>query len=329
MKHADLEQAFEAALKGHLEKASSVAEVATKLLEDIAREGALSFMKRYLGIRWCVGDPGRSIRALATWPALPKHARDFGGIVSERGRPDLTLEKLVMSPQWKGLFTEEELAVARARQPRRENRKIERKSQELLESLEDEWPETGGDSESEEWARKTRNAVRQLARSKQKFQRSKTSALKELNPPAIEEWLDACWTEELLEQIPQMVKRTMLLDDLLIPENCSVPPEVDVYVREAVRCYIFGLWQSSVAMARATLELALQDVLKSNDQLAALIQRAANLSRLDRKHEEKARRVKTVANGVLHFHPTTDKQALDVVRDARAVLIHLYTKAPS
>ena len=100
-------------------------------------------------------------------------------------------------------------------------------------------------------------------------------------------------------------------------------------MREAARCYIFGLWHSSVAMARAALEQGLRGILKSKDNLAPLIQAATRLRLWSTKIEGMARFVQTVGNGVLHDGPATPQEALDTLRNARAVLIHLYTNVPS
>lgn len=327
MAQVDLEQEFEAALKEHLEKARVIApEVASGLLEVIAREGALNLIRQYLAVR-LHGGPRRSVRNLIRWSALPESAQKFSRIIDERGRPGLTLERLVLSRRRRALFTEEQLAEARERQACRGGRKIESKSKELLDAIDR--PDDTDDSEEAHWARKVRKFVRQLAHSRETFVSRNYHGLEGASRLSLKEWLDDYWAEEMLQRVPKMVKRTLLLDELLLPEACRVPLEVTVYMREATRCFIFGLWQSAIAMARAALEKGLQDTLGSNAKLAQLIQDATQLGRLQGNIEEMATEVRKAGNDVLHGEPATGERARDTVRNTREVLTHLYARRPS
>ena len=69
------------------------------------------------------------------------------------------------------------------------------------------------------------------------------------------ELLDAKFCRELLRSVPKMIERTRSLSNLspeVIPNGACL-----VYLKEAVRCYILGLSQASIALARAAVETAL------------------------------------------------------------------------
>jgi hypothetical protein len=77
---------------------------------------------------------------------------------------------------------------------------------------------------------------------------------------------DELYTRDFLAKAKKVVERTMLLTAM----TPKATPErgVNLYLREATRCCIFGFWDSSVALSRATLELALKHRLK--DKLGSL-----------------------------------------------------------
>jgi len=65
----------------------------------------------------------------------------------------------------------------------------------------------------------------------------------------LENRLDEHYTRDLLERIPKMVMRTMKLSQMLPRKVPSLA--TNMYLKEATRSYIFGLWQGCVALSRA------------------------------------------------------------------------------
>ena len=64
----------------------------------------------------------------------------------------------------------------------------------------------------------------------------------------LEDWLDNYYVHYLLKRVPKMVARTVKLSSMIprkIPSSAT-----NLYLREATRSYIYGFWQSSVALAR-------------------------------------------------------------------------------
>ena len=143
------------------------------------------------------------------------NTKAFSDKVAGRGRPDLTLEGLIIRRQWRSLFEENELGEAWRRRAVWEGRKTQSRSEELLETLRDGRPEESDDAEEAEWARRMRDFVRQFADSKVTFGNKKYSELERSSPLFVETWLDEYWSEEILKQIPRIVKRTILLTSYL------------------------------------------------------------------------------------------------------------------
>ncbi len=73
----------------------------------------------------------------------------------------------------------------------------------------------------------------------------------------LESSLDHCFCRTLVKQIPTMVSRALRLEPLVISEYTK--GSVNVYLREATRTYLLGLFIASVALSRSTLEQALEE----------------------------------------------------------------------
>jgi hypothetical protein len=64
--------------------------------------------------------------------------------------------------------------------------------------------------------------------------------------------LDEVYCRDFLEMIPEVVERTRRLSDISLAGISSI--ESLVYLREAANCYILGLPQAAIALARASVE---------------------------------------------------------------------------
>jgi hypothetical protein len=110
---------------------------------------------------------------------------------------------------------------------------------------------------------------------------------------------------------------------------------VNLYLREATRCYIFGFWFSSVALSRAAVEQALKDRLREesskagndipNDKtLSRLSLDAKDMGLIDSAHLNLVDKVRKGGNRALHGAPPEENDAADVLAAARGVLNQLY-----
>lgn len=155
------------------------------------------------------------------------------------------------------------------------------------------------------------------------------AALVEENRPFWHDQLDERLCRELLLEIPTMASKVMCLSTL----SASVIPskETAIYLREAVRTYIFGLTQSSIAMSRCALESAFKEsrwgpkfVLYFNDRVDEITEDLE----LDESISEMAKSAWKKASAVLHQRPADSETAIEVLVEVRAVLERLYSAVP-
>lgn len=132
-----------------------------------------------------------------------------------------------------------------------------------------------------------------------------------------------------LDDVPKIVKRALKLEPLFIKKPMDGP--VEIYVREASRAYLFGLFQGSVALTRSAIEQALREHLRTkaphlaqtNEFLSLL--RGAELSKSpDGPLLQFAHEVRKRANEVLHGTPCGDQEAFDLLIKTRKVVDALY-----
>jgi hypothetical protein len=133
-----------------------------------------------------------------------------------------------------------------------------------------------------------------------------------------------CW--ELLHAVPDFVTRTRKLARVLggdVSQSNAI-----IYLREATTCYIYGLPQAAVALARAAVEARIRH--KARQVIGTKLAKELKLSELlaDRRLEsllssieKKALFVNDKANSVLHLgHVATSEEALKALDAARSVL---------
>jgi hypothetical protein len=152
-----------------------------------------------------------------------------------------------------------------------------------------------------------------------------TPKIRELN----ESDLDVFYCRELLREVPGIVERTRDLAELTL---VGISGESFVYLREAANCYIFGLAQAAVALARAAVEVPLRraasktfgkKVVNGLGLFDLLNDLAVRGSLLSREGIDRAHKIRLAADKVLHQEPTTSAEALEVVESACLVVIEL------
>jgi hypothetical protein len=148
------------------------------------------------------------------------------------------------------------------------------------------------------------------------------------NPRFLQEQFDYQYTRRLLADVPRIVERTLRLSGL-VAAGRSPSRKMEVYVREATRCYIFGLWAACVALSRAAVEHAIRErvadqLVGSRKKLSEMIEGARRFGVLDRMQAELATRVKLSGDTVLHGGSVTDRDAWDTLVAARTLLEQLH-----
>jgi HEPN domain-containing protein len=187
------------------------------------------------------------------------------------------------------------------------------------------------DVESEEWIKSLKKLVEGL----EGFGDEATARWLRLNiekyPKIVEYLLDEFYSRDFLKKARKIVDRTIQLT-AMIPK--STPDKgVNLYLREATRCYIGGFWESSVALSRTTLEIALrhrleegQGFLPTDDKFETVIEYAYLCRVIDHVHHEMAEDVRKKGNDVVHGSPTNEEIAGRVLSSTRGVLDYLYSR---
>src|SRR5260370_39520656 len=127
-----------------------------------------------------------------------------------------------------------------------------------------------------------------------------------------------------------MVKRALKPETLFIKKPIEGP--VEIYIREATRAYLFGLFQASVALTRSALEQSLKENLRAEapmlaqtDKLLSLWKGAELSKSLDDSLLQFAHEVRKIANTVLHGTPCGEQAACDMLIKTRKVSDALYS----
>jgi hypothetical protein len=146
-------------------------------------------------------------------------------------------------------------------------------------------------------------------------------------PELVKHFLDERFTRDVIDAVPGYVSRTMQLSRL---ESSRTPSKTtNSYLREAVRAYIFGFPQASIALSRATLEQALKEELghqggKIFVDMNNLLDEAQGGGMIDGVIRKTARKLATEADAVLHERPADLPKAYDILLMLRGVLQHIY-----
>jgi hypothetical protein len=142
--------------------------------------------------------------------------------------------------------------------------------------------------------------------------------------------LDDCLSRMMVSEIPKMVSRALQLEPILVHKNRQI--DENPYLREATRCYLFGLFNASVALSRSGLEHALSKKVPSLLQGTSNKERLNTLIRMARSSVIKkmpkicdlAEEVRTTANLVIHGKMCQQPIALQVLSNTRIILQALY-----
>ncbi len=139
--------------------------------------------------------------------------------------------------------------------------------------------------------------------------------------------LDEYYSKQLLAEIPGIVARAMALRPLESATN--VPRQVNVYLEQATRAFVAGLWDGTVALARACLEAVLEErigqyVGHQDRDLNVWIREAERRRLITNAQSKKARIIQRLGNIVLHEKSASDVDARESVNALRSILCELY-----
>jgi hypothetical protein len=143
---------------------------------------------------------------------------------------------------------------------------------------------------------------------------------------------DDLYTRDFLKRAESIVNRTMRLS-AMAPE-ATPDSGVNLFLREASRCFIHGFWNSSVALSRAALELGLKQGLKNRlagfipteDDLKLLLEYAQQYRVIDGAEFEMGDKVRKSGNKVLHGSHADEKLSWDNLWAVRGVLKAIYSR---
>jgi len=169
--------------------------------------------------------------------------------------------------------------------------------------------------------------VRKVVERRMTFHRGPEDELTPLIQPALLNQF-YCW--DLLKAIPAIVERTVKLSHVTLS---GMSDSDFVYLREAAKCYILGLPEAAVALARAALEDCLRKKLAkmygkatvAETDLKEWIDDLARTKDLSREGRTSAHRVRVAGNEVLHpdHQVTAPPDPLGVIEATRAVVLEL------
>jgi hypothetical protein len=162
--------------------------------------------------------------------------------------------------------------------------------------------------EEEKFTKLVKAVVDDLINSREMLIESKLASIEKIvvsHPDLIASFLDEQFTRKVIDAVPGNVRRTMELSRL---EGSRIPSSVtNGYLREAVRTYILGLPQASIALCRAALEQAIKENLGYRTstvvEMNSLLDEAETAHVIDKTVRTMAREVAIEANGVLHENP--------------------------
>lgn len=140
--------------------------------------------------------------------------------------------------------------------------------------------------------------------------------------------LDQFYSKELLAAVPGFVERTRDLQELTFA-GVADPASLS-YLREAATCYIHGLFQATVALARGAMELRLRkrvgmvagQQVATEMELKELVERFGDRL-LTNQGKKFATLVREVGNQVLHQRAVNSGKAREVLEAARRVILEL------
>ena len=139
--------------------------------------------------------------------------------------------------------------------------------------------------------------------------------------------LNEFFAKKLVSEVPAYVSRRRLIQP--VEATIAVPRQVSVYLEQATWSFVYGLWDASVALARACLEAAIEDrvgrlIGKQQRDLSVWIAEAHRARSLNAEQIQRAKQIKDMGNIVLHERNATAEEAERVALSLRTFLAAEY-----
>ncbi|GEM_PF-6524358 len=159
-------------------------------------------------------------------------------------------------------------------------------------------------------------------------------------PEAIEVALVQVYAREMANLFPQLVERAAKL--AVLAATSKPPREVQCYLAEATKCYLYGRFISCLIVCRGALEEAVSDLLErrglrqefnhvsnfGGGELARMI-RFAKGKPIPGISWDEADNIRKSANKAAHGQAPSEEQCRSLFEDTRSVLLQIYTLIPS
>jgi hypothetical protein len=155
-----------------------------------------------------------------------------------------------------------------------------------------------------------------------------------LRPNVLSELITNRYIREVRNLLPRIVKRATLLR--LLPARYEVPEDVDRYLKEASRCFIYGHFLASLFLCRSAIISATKDRLRANgfdreldaickDWLKSTLEMAHDKNLLDNLTWKQADDIRDLANDAIHGKRLpTEEECKAAFDKTRGILQFLY-----
>lgn len=155
-------------------------------------------------------------------------------------------------------------------------------------------------------------------------------------PEAITAGVVSYYAKEIGSLFPRLIRRAEKLRTLQIDE--SAPNDVQNYLEEASKCYIYGRFTACLVICRSAIEFALRERLAKQgnsakvapDTLANMISLSRSVLPLHLKaFLDDANKVRIAAKKAVHTQPPDPETCMEMFLKTRGILRELYSKSDS
>src|SRR2546422_611475 len=159
-------------------------------------------------------------------------------------------------------------------------------------------------------------------------------------PEAVEVMLVATYAREVADLFPQLIERAALLS--VLPVTSEPPQQVQYYLQEASKCFIYARFISSLVMCRVALEEGIRDLIdklgldgefrsypvkSSEGELSRMIRFCKWRPILGVSWDD-ADQIRREANNAVHGNPPEPNNCRLFFETTRSVLLQIYNLIP-
>lgn len=159
-------------------------------------------------------------------------------------------------------------------------------------------------------------------------------------PEATEAALVGTYAREVAELFPKLIERAAALS--ILAATSKPPKQVQHYLEEATKCFVYGRFISSLVMCRGALEEGIRDLIdrlglqdefdrfprkQSEGELSRMI-RYCDVRPISGVSWGDADQVRRQANNAAHGNPPQSQKCRSLFEDTRSVLLQIYSLIP-